>query len=143
MSDLSEGDKVRIYLPILEWKDEDVANFIKDRNIKCAPVYYDETGQFHVERRLGCIGCPLASARIRIATYKQYPGMLKAQINALGKFYETHPDTVGAQMWGKSPYKKFCSDLFFSRNPKSLIEEGLFEVPDAKEFLENYFEIKL
>ena len=54
-------EKVRIYLPILEWKNEDVAAFIRDRNIKCAPVYYDEKGIFHVERRLGCIGCPLQS----------------------------------------------------------------------------------
>lgn len=40
----SHGDKVRIYLPILEWTDADVAQFIKDRNIKCAPVYYDRGG---------------------------------------------------------------------------------------------------
>lgn len=37
----TKGEKVRIYLPILEWTDADVAQFIKDRNIKCAPVYYD------------------------------------------------------------------------------------------------------
>ena len=40
----SHGDKVRIYLPILEWTDADVVQFIKDRNIKCAPVYYDGGG---------------------------------------------------------------------------------------------------
>ena len=40
----AKGEKVRIYLPILEWTDADVAQFIKDRNIKCAPVYYDGGG---------------------------------------------------------------------------------------------------
>ena len=55
------GEKCRIYLPILEWTDADVAEFIKDRGIKCAPVYYDEQGRFQVSRRLGCIGCPLAN----------------------------------------------------------------------------------
>lgn len=61
----SNKAKVRQYLPILEWSNEDVAEFIKRRNIKCAPVYYDEDGKFDVNRRLGCIGCPLASKNIR------------------------------------------------------------------------------
>ena len=70
-------EKVRVYLPILEWTDEDVETFIKDRGIKCAPVYYDEEGYFHVERRLGCIGCPLASMGQRVAEFKKYSGILK------------------------------------------------------------------
>ena len=36
----SAKEKARIYLPILEWSDEDVAEFIKERNIKCHPLYY-------------------------------------------------------------------------------------------------------
>lgn len=51
----SKDNNVEVILPILEWTDEDVAEFIADRGIKCAPVYYDENGYFHVERRLGCI----------------------------------------------------------------------------------------
>ena len=42
-----------VFLPILEWTDEDVDEFINAYNIQCAPVYYDEEGKFHVERRLG------------------------------------------------------------------------------------------
>lgn len=45
----SQKEKVRIYLPILEWTQEDVTRFIEDRQIKCAPVYYDNTGAFHAE----------------------------------------------------------------------------------------------
>lgn len=37
-------EKVRVYLPILEWTDEDVADFIAQRGIKCAPMYYDGGG---------------------------------------------------------------------------------------------------
>lgn len=33
--------KCRVYLPILEWTDEDVAEFIVERGIKCHPCYYD------------------------------------------------------------------------------------------------------
>ena len=36
----SAREKVKVYLPILEWTDEDVAEFIKERNIKCHPLYY-------------------------------------------------------------------------------------------------------
>ena len=39
-----KGEKARIYLPILEWTNEDVAQFIKDRAIHCAPIYYDRGG---------------------------------------------------------------------------------------------------
>lgn len=36
--------KVRQYLPLLDWTLEDVAEFISERKIKCAPVYYDMGG---------------------------------------------------------------------------------------------------
>ena len=36
----SKKEKVKIYLPILEWTDQDVEEFIKERNIKCHPLYY-------------------------------------------------------------------------------------------------------
>ena len=36
--------KVRQYLPLLDWTLEDVAEFISERKIKCAPVYYDRGG---------------------------------------------------------------------------------------------------
>ena len=36
----SAKEKVRVYLPILEWTDQDVEEFIKERNIKCHPLYY-------------------------------------------------------------------------------------------------------
>lgn len=36
----SKKEKVKVYLPILEWTNEDVAEFIKERNIKCHPLYY-------------------------------------------------------------------------------------------------------
>ena len=36
----SKKEKVKVYLPILEWTNEDVAEFIKVRNIKCHPLYY-------------------------------------------------------------------------------------------------------
>ena len=66
----SKKEKAKIYLPILEWTDEDVAEFIKERNIKCHPLYY-RRGEFDVTKRLGCMGCPLQSKRKRIQEFKE------------------------------------------------------------------------
>lgn len=40
----SKKEKVRVYLPILEWSDQDVLRFIQERNIKCHPLYYTGGG---------------------------------------------------------------------------------------------------
>lgn len=37
-------NKVRIYLPILEWTKEDVARFVEEEGIQCHPLYYDRGG---------------------------------------------------------------------------------------------------
>ena len=36
----SKKNHVSVFMPILEWTDEDVSEFIKERNIKCHPIYY-------------------------------------------------------------------------------------------------------
>ena len=72
----SKKDKVKQYLPILNWTDADVERFIAERGIKCHPLYYDENGNFQVKERLGCIGCPLQSDNGK-ADFKRYPKLLK------------------------------------------------------------------
>jgi len=68
-----KDEKVRQYFPILDWTKEDVAEFIALKGIKCHPLYYDEQGNFHAERRLGCIGCPMKDTKHRIAEFRKYP----------------------------------------------------------------------
>lgn len=104
-------EKVRQYLPILEWTDEDVERFIKERGIKCAPVYYDDKGAFHVERRLGCIGCPLKSDN-GLSDYKKYPKFLKAQIKAYQRFLDKHTDSKWYQRIEGSAINAFFYFLF-------------------------------
>lgn len=139
----SANEKARIYLPILDWNGEDITRFIAEQGIKCAPHYYDEQGNFHPERRLGCIGCPLASAKKRREAYAKYPKMLRAQMKAVKEFYDTHPDCASAKLFGGDVYRKFAGDLFYERNPRQVMEDGLFSLPDAKAFLEDYFKIDL
>lgn len=38
----SKNVKARHYMPILDWTLRDIVEFIKERNIKCHPLYYDE-----------------------------------------------------------------------------------------------------
>lgn len=77
-------EKTRQYLPILDWTVDDVAEFLKERKITCAPVYYDEDGIFHPERRLGCMCCPLASRKHRISEFEKHPNMVKLYIRGGG-----------------------------------------------------------
>lgn len=138
------NDKVRIYLPILEWTDADVERFIKERNIQCHPLYYDEEGKFHVERRLGCIGCPMQYDNGR-ADFKKYPKMLKAWVNALKKWWDTHPNARSHEKFGNVYnlvyHNLFCRSYedFLSRISPSLFADNQV----IKEYLEQYFNVEL
>lgn len=140
----SKDSKAKIYLPILEWTDEDVARFVAERNIKCHPLYYDENGTFHVERRLGCIGCPMKSDNGK-GDYLKYPTMLKARIKAHQKYLETHPNSKTMEYFGNSYnatfFQMFCDNLSEYRLKMSTDLWG--GQLDTKQFLEDYFKTEL
>lgn len=108
----SKKEKVRQYMPILDWTSEDVSEFIAERGITCAPVYYDENGIFHVEERLGCMCCPLQSKNVRIRSFKKYPNMVKAYIRNGAKYLATH-DNKTTRRW-KDAYQWFVFEIFYS-----------------------------
>ena len=137
--------KAKIYLPILEWTDQDVAEFIKERNIKCHPLYYSGGGQFDVTKRLGCMGCPLASRKKRIQFFKENPKWLKAWIRAGQKRY-----TSEAYQNGKAKHKfkdafEVMGYMLFCDNMDEFKEKTytLFGDLDWKEFLQNEFKIDM
>ena len=141
----SAKEKVKVYLPILEWTDQDVEEFIKERNIKCHPLYYSRDGQFDVTKRLGCMGCPLASRRKRIQFFKENPKWLKAWIRAGQKRY-----TSEAYQNGKANFKfkdafEAMGYLLFCENMDEFKEKtyGLFGDFDWKEFLQKEFKIDM
>ena len=139
-------ERVRQYYPILEWTNDDVARFIEERGIRCAPVYYDEQGRFRVERRLGCIACPLVHDR-GLAQYKQYPKFLKAEMTAVQKFLDNHPNTTYHKFVDGKAYNAFFYALFCHTQEEFLSVKtgGLFpdNAVDIKGYLENYFNIQL
>lgn len=135
-------EKVKVYLPILDWTDQDVEEFIKDRGIKCAPVYYDEQGNFHVERRLGCIGCPMQSDN-GLSDFKKYPKLAKAWIRGGEHYLRMHPNSSCRTKF-RNEYELFVHNIFFDsyQSFKDAVD-GMFGTIDCKQFLENYFNIKL
>ena len=140
----SAKEKVKVYLPILEWTDQDVEEFIKERDIKCHPIYY-RGGQFDVTQRLGCMGCPLQSRKKRIQEFKDNPKFLKAWIRAGQKRY-----TSEAYQNGKANFK--FKDAFeamgyqlYCDNMEQFKEKtyGMFGDLDWKEFLQKEFKIDM
>ncbi len=110
-------EKVRQYYPILEWSLEDVARFIEEEKIKCAPVYYDNVGVFHPERRLGCLACPLASSKKRIEQFRENPKILAAWIKRGGQYLDTHPLTKASER-----FKDVYDMMLFNLMDCSLVE---------------------
>lgn len=142
----SNGEKTRQYFPILEWTNEDVTQFIADRGIKCHPLYYDEQGRFHPERRLGCIGCPMQTDNGR-GEFMRYPMLLKRIIRSEQKYLDTHPNTNAAMRFEGSAYNAVFKRLFCKTIEEytRLTEGGMFPetAVDPKQYLEDYFKIEL
>lgn len=137
--------KARVYLPILEWTNDDVAEFILERGIKCHPMYYDKQGNFHVERRLGCIGCPLRSDN-GLSDFTKYPKFLKRLIASAQMFIDTHPKCSSRKKfsdgYGLMFHNIFCNSY---EQYVNLVTGGLFPETaiDPKVFMEDYFKIDL
>jgi phosphoadenosine phosphosulfate reductase len=140
----SKKVKARQYFPILDWTKEDVAEFLEERGIRCHPLYYDEDGAFHPERRLGCLGCPLAGKIERISVFKQYPNLVKLYVRGGQKFLDSHPNSKIVSYYNDA-YEWFTENLFCDnvrefqeKFGKNLFDDGI----DCKKFLEDYFKIK-
>lgn len=139
----SKKEYVEAIYPILEWTKEDVRDYLQDRGVKCAPLYYDEQGKFHEERRLGCMCCPLAGRALRVAEFKKHPQMVKAYLRSGQRYRDTHPHSKSVQAF-PDVYEFFYFCLFEDRIDIHMQKRnGLFGKPDYKSLLEETFGIDL
>lgn len=138
----SKKQHVEVFLPILYWTDKDVADFIEQRGIKCHPLYYDGGGKFHPERRLGCMGCP-QKADNGLCDFKQRPLLVKMWLRNGEIWWNTHKLRKTKKKF-KNHYEVFVRNVFFDcyDDFKNAID-NMFGKIDCKEFLEQYFDIKL
>lgn len=126
------------FFPLLFFNDDDVNYFFNEYQIEAHPDYYDAYGHFCVERRLGCIGCPLQGDRGKL-DFLKYPKLLKQIVLRAIKFHEAHGRTK------EDAYKNVVYNLFYSNHGHekySQAYEGLFDT-DARQVLEEYFFIDL
>lgn len=138
----SKKDHVEIFLPILDWSDKDIEKFIQQRNIKCHKLYYDKNGKFHVERRLGCMGCPQKSDR-GLADFKANPKLVKFWLRNGEIWWNTHKLKKTKKKF-KNHYEVFVRNIFFEDYESfQNATNNIFGTIDCKKFLEDYFEIKL
>lgn len=72
----------RVVNPIIDWKTEDVLDYIASEHICMNPLY--ECG-FH---RVGCIGCPLGGKASMKREFAMYPKYKAAYIRAFGRMME-------------------------------------------------------
>lgn len=141
----SKKSKVRQYFPILDWTKDDVTEFIRERGIKCHKLYYDDDGKFHVERRLGCMCCPIASRKHRINEFKLHPQMVKFYCKG-GQYHIDNQHDNGINKF-KDVYELFVMNVFCDGikdfNERFKRKGMLFDdAIDCKKFIEDYFNIK-
>lgn len=139
----SKKNHVEVILPILDFTDEDIKNFIIEYKIKLHPLYYNEDGSINIKKRLGCLGCPLATDN-GLSDFKRYPLLVKAWLRNGLIWWNEHPNTSCHKKY-VSIYELFVSNVFFKswEETKLAVDSRLFgEKIDCKLFLEEYFNIK-
>lgn len=122
------------FFPLLNFTDDDIRELIVSKSLECHPLYYDHEGRFCVERRLGCIGCPLQSDRGKM-DYLMYPKLLK-QVLRRGILFHQRQGRTAKDAALNLVYNLFYSNHGFERFQQTY--NGLFDT-DPWEILENYF----
>ena len=82
----------RVVNPIVDWKTEDILNYIEAEHICMNPLY--KCGF----KRVGCIGCPMAS-RTRTFEFSMFPKIKGAYIRAFDKMLEVRRQRELPTIW--------------------------------------------
>ena len=72
----------RVVNPIVDWKDEDVWQFLDDAKAPMNPLYSEGWC------RVGCVGCPMAGKKGREAEFLRWPKYKALYINAFEKMLQ-------------------------------------------------------
>jgi len=94
--------KSKSVLPIFTWSDDEVWYFIKSRGIPYCSLY-DEGF-----KRLGCIGCPMASLKNRTKEFERWPKYKQAWKKASDRNFENRTGTLqvdGREWFGTARFK--------------------------------------
>lgn len=87
----------RVVNPIVDWKTDDVLDYIESENIAMNLLYSCGFS------RVGCIGCPMAGKAGREAEFSMFPKFKAAYIRAFGRMMEERErrgKTANGMRWG-------------------------------------------
>lgn len=91
-------------LPILHWTGDDVWAYIRERRLPYMK-YYDAP---YCMKRHGCVACPLAYWKHRVAEYRIFPKWALTDIRNIEVYLNTHPHTRLAQICDTPEEAFFC-----------------------------------
>ena len=140
----SKKNHVNVILPILEWTDADVAEFIQSEGIKLHPLYYREDGTVDITRRLGCMGCPL-KADNGLADFKTNPKLVIEWLRH-GQIWWDRKREKPLKSHRKfgNIYELFAHNIFYNSYEKfTIAKNGIFGTANYKQMLCDYFKINL
>lgn len=98
--------------PIIDWEDRDVWSFIMGNKIPYCELY--DQGY----KRLGCIGCPMASQREREREFNRWPKYKDAYLRAFDKMLQyrikRHEQDPSRPLWRQKGFegKATAQDIF-------------------------------
>jgi len=105
--------------PLIDWTDEQVWDFIRTQNLPYCCLY-DEGW-----KRIGCIGCPMASLKMREMNFERYPKYREAYVRAFQKMIDNLKARGKAVSWetGEECYQWW---MYWEQSRKAGQEETLF-----------------
>lgn len=95
----AKGDTVT--MPLYEWSEYDIWNYIQTREIKVNPLY--EKGY----KRVGCVGCPLGSRRSMLREFADYPIYKENYIRAFDRMLKRRRENGKDDITGKEEWHKW------------------------------------
>lgn len=116
------------YYPILNWTEEDVWGYIREKNLPYSK-YYDAPYNF---KRHGCVGCPLSYYKQMQKELGLFPRYAKRLIKAFDRYLDTHRGTKA----GKSFRDGYDMFYFYTNCRKEM------SIPMFKHMIDYGFDVK-
>lgn len=104
---------VRVLNPIIDWSDDDVWSYLRDRGIEGNPLYKEGW------TRIGCVGCPLARRHAMELAFARYPKLYKAWHDAV-EYVITRRKEIGNPMFLAGKEVESVDEVLGSWNGKTL-----------------------
>ena len=110
--------------PIIDWTDEDVWTFLHHYGCESNPLY--KCGF----KRIGCIGCPMATKAERVKHFNLYPKYKENYIRAFGRMLKKRDERQYETKW-KTPEEVFA--WWMGDDPNPLTIDDLAEMMEDVE----------